>query len=184
VRSFGFLLSRRWLLFAVVVALLAYAAWWLGEWQFHRLEDRKASNAIVRANETQAPAPVDDVLSPGTPVREEDEWRVVTATGEYAVDDTIIVRYRTRDGVAGVDVVVPLVTSSGAALLVDRGWYATDNRGATTADVPEPPAGEVTVTGWVRRNAEGDSTHVTDQSTRAVNSDEIGDALGRVRSRQ
>lgn len=179
-RSFGFLLSRRWLLFAVVVAVLAYAAWWLGEWQFHRLEDRKASNAIVRANETQAPAPVGDVLSPGTPVREQDEWRVVTATGEYAVDDTIIVRYRTRDGVAGVDVVVPLVTSSGTALLVDRGWLGTENAGtADPSDVPPPPAGEVTVSGYVRADGTGDSTVVSDDSTRAVSSERISEALDR-----
>ena len=32
-------------------------------------------------------------------VTADDEWRVVTATGTYAVDDTVIVRYRTRDGV-------------------------------------------------------------------------------------
>jgi hypothetical protein len=35
------------------------------------------------------------------------------------------------------------------------------------------------VTGWVRADAEGDSTEVSSQSTRAVNSDEIGAALGR-----
>ena len=109
-RSFGFLLSRRWLLFALAVALLSWGAWWLGEWQFDRLEERQSDNAIIRANETQEPAPVADVLAPGREVREADEWRVVTATGEYAVEDTVIVRYRTRDSIAGVDVVVPLVT--------------------------------------------------------------------------
>ena len=72
---------------------------------------------------------------------------MVTATGTYAVEDTVIVRYRTRDGASGVDVVVPLVTADGTALLVDRGWMATDNRGADVADVPAPPSGEVTVTG-------------------------------------
>ncbi len=38
-------------MFAVVVALLAYGTWWLGEWQFGRLHDRKADNAIIRTNE-------------------------------------------------------------------------------------------------------------------------------------
>jgi cytochrome oxidase assembly protein ShyY1 len=78
-----------------------------------------------------------------------------------------------------VDVVVPLELDDGTSLLVDRGWYATDNRGATRTDVPAPPAGEVSVTGWVRRDAEGDSTQVTDQSTRAVDSARIGQALDR-----
>ncbi len=174
-----FLVSRRWIVFALVVVLLAWVAWRLGEWQFHRLEDRKDRNAIIERNEKAGADPVTDVLAPGQPVAREEEWRIVEATGTYAVDDTVIVRYRTREGEAGVDVVVPLELADGTSLLVDRGWYATDNRGATTEDVPEPPAGEVTVTGWVRRDAEGDSTSVTDKSTRAVDSEQIGEALDR-----
>ncbi len=178
-RSLGFLVSRRWILFAVTVALLAYAAWLLGEWQFHRLEDRKASNAVVARNEAAPVAPVEDVLAPGREVDPEDQWRRVTATGTYAVEDTVIVRYRTRDGASGIDVVVPLETAQGTSLLVDRGWTASDNRGTDPEDVPPPPSGTVTVTGWVRVDATGDSTAVTDRSTRAINSDEIGAALDR-----
>lgn len=179
VRSVRFLATRRWILFAVVVALLAWLAWWLGEWQFGRLEDRKASNAIVERNEHAAVVPVAEVLAPGRAVDEDDEWRVVEATGTYAVDDTVVVRYQTRDGASGVDAVVPLVTDDGTALLVDRGWVATDNTAADPADVPDPPAGEVTVTGWVRVDATGDSTVVTDRSTRAISSEAIGAALDR-----
>ncbi len=174
-----FLVSRRWVLFALTVVLLAWAAWLLGEWQFHRLEDRKASNQIIRHNEALDPAPVSDVLAPGREVQDTDEWRLVTATGTYDTEDTVIVRYRTRDGASGIDVVVPLVTGDGPALLVDRGWMAADNRGADPADVPAPPPGEVTVTGWVRTDASGDSTRVTNQSTRSISSATIGEALDR-----
>jgi cytochrome oxidase assembly protein ShyY1 len=179
VRSFRFLLSRRWVLFALVVGVLCYATWWLGEWQFHRLADRKDSNAVVRANEDKAPAPAADVLAPGRQVGEDDEWRLVTATGTYDTDDTVIVRYRTRDGASGIDVVVPLVTADGTALLVDRGWTAADNKGAGPDDVPAPPSGEVTVEGWVRADATGDSASVSDHSARAISSEQIGAALDR-----
>jgi len=178
VRSWRFLLSRRWLSFAAVVVLLCYGAWWLGQWQFHRLDERKASNAVVRANEDRAPSPVDEVLAPGRTVAEDDEWRQVTATGTYDTDETVIVRYRTRDGQSGIDVVVPLRTSDGATLLVDRGWMPSDNEGAGPADVPQPPAGEVTVDGWVRADATGDSTAVSGHSTRAISSEQIGKAIG------
>ncbi|MFC5176908.1 SURF1 family protein [Nocardioides taihuensis] len=178
-RSVRFLATRRWILFAIVVALLAWLAWWLGEWQFGRLEDRKASNAIVERNENAPVVPVDQVLAPGREVDEDDEWRVVQATGTYDVEDTVVVRYRTRDGASGVDAVVPLVTEDGTAVLVDRGWVATGNTAADPADVPDPPAGEVTVTGWVRVDATGDSTEVTDRSTRAISSEAIGAALDR-----
>ena len=166
-----FLVSRRWIGFALVVVFLAWVAWRLGEWQFHRLEDRQERNAIIERNEKAGADPITEVMAPGKDVTGATEWRIVEATGTYAVEDTVIVRYRTREGSAGVDVVVPLELADGSSVLVDRGWYATDNRGATTADVPEPPAGEVTVTGWVRADAEGDSTEVTDQSTRAITSD-------------
>ena len=56
VRSLGFLLSRRWALFAIAMGVVAYGTWWLGEWQFDRLEDRKADNAVIRANEGRDPA--------------------------------------------------------------------------------------------------------------------------------
>lgn len=177
-RSWRFLLTRRWVLFALVVVLLCYAAWWLGQWQFHRLEDRKESNAVVRANEDREPAPVADVLSPGGEVAGDDEWRQVTATGEYDVDETVLVRYRTRSGASGVDVVVPLVTADGTALLVDRGWLRTENQGATAADVPAPPTGEVTVEGWVRADATGEGIDVTDHSTRALSSVTVGPEIG------
>jgi cytochrome oxidase assembly protein ShyY1 len=177
VRSLSFLLSRRWILFGIVVALLAWAAWALGQWQFHRLDERQERNAIVARNVAADPVPAADVLAVGEPVPAGDEWRRVTAVGSYDVADTVVVRYRTRDGAPGVDVVVPLVTREGPVLLVDRGWLATDNRGTRPEDVPAPPAGEVTVTGRVRRDGSGGSTRVTDHSTRAVSSREIGQAL-------
>lgn len=178
-RSWGFLVSRRWILFALTVTMLAWGAWWLGEWQFHRLEDRKARNAIIERNESAPPAAVPEVMPTAGDVSAADEWRVVTATGKYAVEDTVIVRYRTRDGAPGVDVVVPLVLDSGISVLVDRGWLATESRNPSAADLPAPPSGEVTLTGWVRRDGTGDSTAVVDGSTRAISSDRIGAALDR-----
>jgi cytochrome oxidase assembly protein ShyY1 len=177
VRSLSFLVSRRWILFALVVVLLGWLAWFLGEWQFHRLEDRKERNEVVERNVDAEPVPVTEVLAVGEPVASGEVWRRVTATGEYDVSDTVIVRYRTRDGASGVDVVVPLVTREGPVLLVDRGWLATGNSGARPDDVPPPPSGEVSVTGWVRQDASGRSTEVTDHSTRSISSREIAEAL-------
>jgi cytochrome oxidase assembly protein ShyY1 len=179
VRSLRFLLSKRWVAFFLVVVVLAYATWWLGRWQFHRLEDRQRDNAVVERNESANAVPVAEVLAPGREVDEGDEWRLVSASGTYLPDDTVIVRYRTRDGSSGVDVVVPLQTPDGTVLLVDRGWMATENSGAVPDDVPAPPSGEVTVTGYVRADATGDSARVSDGSTRSISSKEIGPAIGR-----
>ena len=79
-RSWRFLLSRRWIAFALVVVLLAWLAWWLGEWQFGRLEERKASNAVIERNETAPVAPVGELTAPGRSLPGGDEWRLVIAT--------------------------------------------------------------------------------------------------------
>lgn len=172
-----FLLTRRWVLFAIVVVLLAYGAVWLGEWQFHRLDERVARNETIRRNLDGAPVPVGTVLSPGRPVSEQHEWKQVSATGQYIEDENVIVRYQTRDGRSGVDVVTPLLTGSGAALLVNRGWLETENVGTTQPEVPPAPPGQVTIVGWARADAEGDSAEVDDRSTRAVSSARIGPTL-------
>ncbi len=177
-RSLRFLLTRRWILFAVAVVLLAALAWRLGLWQFHRLEDRKADNAVIETNIHEPAVPVGSVLAVGRPVDAADVWKRVTAVGEYDAADTVIVRYQTRDGEAGVDVVVPLRTADGAVLLVDRGWVVAENRAADVTDVPPPPTGTVTVTGWVREDATGSSTSVSDHSVRSISSGAIGAALG------
>jgi cytochrome oxidase assembly protein ShyY1 len=179
VRSLRFLVSRRWLLFFAIVVLLAYACLLLGRWQWHRLTSTKANNAIIRTNEAAPAAPVEQVLHAGVNPPSADQYKRVSATGTYDVGHTIIVRYQTRDGSSGVDVVVPLVTASGTALLVDRGWVATANQGLTDpSQVPPPPPGTVTVTGDVRQDADGSAAEVVDNSTRAISSSQIQPAIG------
>jgi cytochrome oxidase assembly protein ShyY1 len=177
--SLRFLLSRRWLLLLLVVLLFGYACLLLGRWQWHRLESTKAGNAIIRTNQKADPVPVDQVLRHGVDPPDADQYAVVSATGTYDPSKTVIVRYQTRDGSAGVDVVVPLMTDSGTALLVDRGWVATSNQGLTLpSQVPPPPTGRVTVTGSVRQNAGGSSAEVVNASTRSVSSTQIEPAIG------
>jgi cytochrome oxidase assembly protein ShyY1 len=173
-----FLLSRRWILFFGAVVVLAFLAFRLGEWQFTRLADRETRNAVTERNLAAEPVPVEDVLAVGRPVDPQHEWRRVRATGEYVEDETVVVRYQTRDGASGVDVVTPLLTAEGGpALLVNRGWLETGNVGTTRPDVPAPPDGVVTVVAYVRADATGDAAEVADRSTRAVSSREIGDTL-------
>ena len=169
-----FLLSRRWVLFGIAVVLLAVGAWRLGEWQFDRQHDREQRNEWTRSNSAAEPAPVEDVLSTTDGVDPDQEWLPVRATGEYDAEATVVVRYQTNDGEAGVDLVTPLVTDAGPALLVNRGWVRTSDPGVTASDLPEPPPGEVEVVGWVRADATGRGIAVEDRSTRAVSSRQIG----------
>lgn len=165
-----FLLSRRWVLFFLAVVFMAWGAVRLGEWQFHRLHDREQRNAWTERNLAAAPAPVADVLSADAPLPPSREWQRVTATGTYEPAGTFVVRYQTRDGEGGVDVVTPLRLDDGSAVLVDRGWMATQDPRTAPGDTPAPPPGRVEVSGWARADSTGDKTSITDGSTREISS--------------
>ncbi len=173
-----FLLSRRWALFALFVVLAAWGSWALGQWQFHRLQERRADNHRTAANLRELPVPIADLLKAGTSPATSYEWRRVTVTGTYDDANTVVLKYQTSDnGAAGVDVVTPLRTADGTAVLVDRGWMGTENSGNVRPKLPAATTGEVTVTGYVRRDATGGATDVADLATRAISSQKIGKVL-------
>jgi cytochrome oxidase assembly protein ShyY1 len=172
-----FLFTGRWLALLLVVILVGFACVELGLWQFRRYEGKVEGNKVIRANLAEQPAPVDNVLTTGSGPADDAEWLRVEASGVYDPAHTTVILYRSRDGAPGVNVVVPLVTSSGAALLVDRGWLPTNGSSDAPVRPPDPPTGTVTVTGWVRQNATGSSASVFESAARAISSDEIGKTL-------
>src|SRR5699024_10728244 len=107
------------------------------------------------------PVPLSETLAPDQDVTDDDEWMRVTAEGRYDTAHQVTVRYKTRDGQPGVHVVTPLITESGDAILIDRGWMQTNNRGEKPDRVPAPPTGTVTVTGWLRPDSQADDQAVT-----------------------
>lgn len=151
---YRFLLRPRWIALAIIVALLVGGFVQLGRWQLHRLDDRRAHNAVITTNGSAAPAPVDAVLAPGRPVAER-EWTRVRARGEYDGTHQILVRYRSLEGEPGFNVLTPLVSAGGTAVLVNRGWVP---RTASVAapDPPPVPGGEVAVVGRVRPSEEAE----------------------------
>ncbi len=172
-----FLLSRRWLGLLLAVVVVGVICVELGLWQFRRYHERIDRNEVTTGNLKDDPAQVEDVLSTDAPPAEDDQWRVVEATGRYDAAHQVVVSYRTRDGSPGVDVVVPLVTSAGTALLVDRGWIPAENN-ADRPQPPDPPPGEVTVRGWVRVNADdGDQVKPQEGTVRAISSDGLAPTL-------
>ncbi len=147
---YRFLLTRRWLALAVVAIVVAVVCARLGMWQLHRLDQRQAENAVVEANRDLAPVPVTEQVPVGGSPTDSQEWRRVSLTGRYAADDQLLLRYQTRGGARGVDVVVPLVLADGSAVLVDRGFFASSAGTPDWSTVPAAPTGQVGVTGWLR----------------------------------
>ncbi|WP_229054093.1 SURF1 family protein [Aeromicrobium sp. Leaf350] len=176
-RELRFLLSARWVGFAVFVVVLSGVCIQLGIWQFHKLEDRQVRNELVREHLSEDPVPLEDVVPQGSDVRSEQEWTVVSATGTFDLDHQVTVKYVSRDGRPGVDVLTPLVLDDGTALMVDRGFVETLRTNAAPDDIPEPPDGSVDVSGWIRvdSTATGQAVRVNDGQVRAISSEGLAE---------
>lgn len=176
---FRFLLSPRWIGLFVVVVVLGYTCVRLSEWQFSRYRERHDSNSQVRTNIAAPPAPIASLLNRTTEPDTALEWRRVVTSGHYDASHQIAILYRTRSGNPGVNVVTPLVTSNGTAVLVDRGWIPTAANGNIDQHLPAPTPGTVTVTGWIRVDSRGGSSQVTPSqgSVRAVSAAVIAPTL-------
>lgn len=169
---YRFLLSRKWIGFAIFVVALSALCTRLGFWQIHRLEHRLETNSLITKHFDAAPIALERVLTPGVGQRDDQQWTRVTATGHYDEQHQVTVRFKTRDGAPGAEVVTPFVLDSGNAILVDRGWIATTNNSAAPVDVPAPPAGTVTIMGWLRANSTARAAALTpaDGQVRAISS--------------
>ncbi|MEH3033669.1 MAG: SURF1 family protein [Aeromicrobium erythreum] len=168
--GYGFLLSRRWLGFAVFVLVLAAVCTRLGFWQLHKLYDRFDRNAIIEKHLKADAVPLDEALPRDASVDQRSEWTRVRLTGTFDSARTVTVKFATRDGAPGVDVVTPLRLADGSGMLVDRGWMETDNTNRRPTNLPQLPSGQVTVTGWLRQDngAGDDAVKPTDGQVRAI----------------
>ncbi|WP_286689765.1 SURF1 family protein [Aeromicrobium sp. REDSEA-S38_B2] len=167
-----FLLSARWIGFFLAVVALAVVCVLMGDWQWHKREVRHESNERVEQHLAADPVPLDQVAPVGLKVTKDLEWTRVVAQGRYDPTSQVTVKFSTRDGRPGAEVVTPLLLDDGSAVLVDRGWVPTSNTAAAPSDVPAPPSGTVTVQGWLRpdSNAGADATTPVDGQVRSVSS--------------
>lgn len=141
------LFQPRWLLAHAIVALVAVLFVSLGLWQLNRLAERRAQNEIGLSRIEAPPAPLEG-LGVGSSDLDSLEYRRVTATGVYDASHEVLIRSQVHRGTAGYHVITPLVGERGQAVLVNRGWVPLTMDEAPVAEAP-PPAGEVTVEGWV-----------------------------------
>ncbi len=168
--GYGFLLSRRWLGFALFVILLALVCTRLGFWQLHKLHHRLDRNVVIEKHLKADAVPLDEALPRDQKVDELSEWTRVRVEGTFDADRTVTVKFATRDGAPGVDVVTPMRLTDGTGILVDRGWMESQNSNARPTDLPQVPSGQVTVTGWLRQDngAGDDAVKPTDGQVRAI----------------
>ena len=143
--------TPRWLGALALAAVFAVAAYFLGQWQWHRYEDRKERADRINAHYDARPVPLAGQVG-ASPMPVTEEWTRVTAQGRYAAGEPLLVRNRPLQGTYGYEVLSPFTLADGRTLLVDRGWVPNAENAETRPTVPPVPAGTVTVTGWLRQS--------------------------------
>ena len=73
-------------------------------------------------------------------------WQVVALSGEYLVDEEVVVRNRPFEGSSGFEVITPFRLDDGSVFMVDRGWIAQASDGRPS-EYAAPPSGHVEIDG-------------------------------------
>jgi len=142
--------QRKWILTTLLVVAAVAVMIRLGIWQLDRLEQRRAFNARVEAQISQAALQL-NTSTPDASLTEM-EYRQAEALGEYDFTNQIALRNQALNGQWGVHLLTPLrISGSDAAILVDRGWipgsvYESGDWSRYNQ------AGEVEVRGVIRRS--------------------------------
>lgn len=136
----------RWLVGTVIVLVVAALFVNLGFWQLRRLDERRAENAKVVARSRRIVPVPDAAWRASKRDAQRLEYTFVRLRGRFDASREVLVRFQTRDGQPGYDVVTPFLTEEGA-VLVERGWVP--GRLGDEWPVPEaaPPPGEIDVEG-------------------------------------
>ena len=152
-------LRPKWLLTHLLAITLVVVMVNLSLWQFRRLDDRKAFNAVVELNATQPVVPLEKLLSVDPASI---EWRRVIVRGSFLSDKEVIAVNRSQDGTAGADPVTPFIFAVGAekhVILVDRGFVPLSEVS------PPAPTGVVELIGRVSLSESGRVGSLSDSRT-------------------
>lgn len=151
--TFKALFSRRFILPTIVVLLAMAVMARLGIWQFDRLEQRRAENAVLALALEQPPLELTgDGIADGMSVADVSLAgnQQAIAHGSFDFDGQVVLRLQmNEDGRTGVHLLTPLRLDGGTgasqtAVLVDRGWIPEDEQANYNA-----PVGETAVYGYL-----------------------------------
>jgi surfeit locus 1 family protein len=115
----------RWI--AALLLCLGIAAGFagLGQWQLSRSVETAAP---ADSPDTEVAVPLESIAEPQTEVTQPQLGRLVTVSGEFVLDDYLVVTDRNNGGAEeGAVLVGHLVTDDGVTLVVALGWVPSDD---------------------------------------------------------
>lgn len=129
-------MNRRLVAFAAIAVVLAAVFVRLGIWQLHRLDERKARNALV-SRRLVAPAVDVSALTSDTG---DARFRRVRVSGTPDYDHELVLTLRSESGSPGLDLLTPIRRAGNdTAVLVNRGWvFSADGTTVNETQWREP----------------------------------------------
>jgi surfeit locus 1 family protein len=129
-----------------VAACVLLGRWQLGVWHGHRADDAASVTH-------ESPVALDSVLGPDAAFPASGVGRPVVVLGRWDPAHTVYVADQSRDGRTGVWAVTPVVTATGSAIPVVRGWASAPGA------APASPTGPASMVGLLQPS---DDTGATD----------------------
>jgi cytochrome oxidase assembly protein ShyY1 len=130
----------------IALALIALCLW-AAQWQYDRGVARHARNAMIESNSSRPVANLSSLLS----AVDSHEWKPAITTGTFDTSSQILLRnHYSEDGVYGFELLTRFTTTDGKSFWVDCGWVKAGEDATTRPELPDIPAGEVTITGRLR----------------------------------
>lgn len=178
------LLTRKWLGLLALATVFACVCVWLGNWQYGRYEGKSTLSHAIERNYGAEPVPLRSVLpTTSATLTPQQAWSHVQVTGRYDEAKRQFVRNRTQDSIVGYEVVWPLRLEDGTTLVVDRGFVPAGQDAAQLPPVPEAPAGEVTVVGWLKSGEQSRDRTLPSGQLASLSLDDAQAAMGGVVNR-
>ena len=134
------------LLKSAVALLLVIGCLWAAQWQYHRGVDRHQRNNQIELRSDLPAISISDAVQDAA----SQEWRKVSATGQFDPDRQILLRNRYFEGKYGFEALTAFQDSSGVEYWVDRGWVQAGENATIAPQIPPLPVGEVTIEGRLR----------------------------------
>ena len=140
---YSFVRQPKWMAAHVLVLLLLVTFLLAGTWQFGRHQKRIDRNDVVLDRADAVLLEIGDLFEP----QDIFEFRLVQLNGSWSTSDSVLIRNRSHQDMAGCHLAIPLAVSSNEGVLVVAGWL---NEPLCDIDRLEVPTGDVSLVGRVR----------------------------------
>lgn len=148
---FKFLLTPKWiaLTLAVIVLIPTFKA--LSDWQWNRFNNRQNLNNSVIDSQQKPSVPFIELAPTGELISTTDQWRSVTATGQFIANEQYLIRKKSLDSDPGLWVVTPFRLDTGQVITVVRGWTAAAASAQLSPDLTPLPNTKFELSGRLRQ---------------------------------